>query len=322
LQNSSDADKHDGGGDSGGVTHILSLLSETSISFFKEWRGDITIPVTHQIKRVFLDDDNDDDDDDDDDDKSSSSKSCLYSLEKAGKVVRMAVPLKDMESQNLVDYLEPCLDFIHLHRTPPSSVLVHCFAGVSRSAALKMFGEMGFKVDHTNPLYKRFRLKVLGDSYNRGEKIDSSKFGTDPGIYKVLPSKSEGCPDGGNKCTAYRCKKCRRVVALQENVVDHVPDDGDASFAWHKRKSGNLFNKSDMSECSSLFLREVRWRGSCPVFIARLAWVTSIGVVSSVVVEAGSPQLFRSIKVVWILVPSSVDPENHKSCQLVSLLLE
>jgi hypothetical protein len=27
---------------------------------------------------------------------------------------------------------------------------------------LKMFEEMGFKVDHASPVYKRFRLKVLG----------------------------------------------------------------------------------------------------------------------------------------------------------------
>lgn len=27
---------------------------------------------------------------------------------------------------------------------------------------LKMFEEMGFKVDHSSPIYKRFRLKLLG----------------------------------------------------------------------------------------------------------------------------------------------------------------
>lgn len=27
---------------------------------------------------------------------------------------------------------------------------------------LKMFEQMGFKVDHASPIYKRFRLKVLG----------------------------------------------------------------------------------------------------------------------------------------------------------------
>lgn len=30
---------------------------------------------------------------------------------------------------------------------------------------LKMYEDMGFKVDHANPIYKRFRLKVLGIFY-------------------------------------------------------------------------------------------------------------------------------------------------------------
>ncbi|KAJ0677560.1 putative phosphoric monoester hydrolase [Helianthus annuus] len=58
----------------------------------------------------------------------------LYVLENARhdlKLVRMAVPLRDMESENLLDSLEVCLDFIDESRKT-GSVLVHCFAGVSR----------------------------------------------------------------------------------------------------------------------------------------------------------------------------------------------
>ena len=62
-----------------------------------------------------------------------------------------------------------------------------------------------------------------------------------------------------NSRTAYRCKKCRRVVALQENVVDHTPGEGETSFDWHKRKSGNPFNKSEESECSSIFVEPLQW---------------------------------------------------------------
>ncbi|GER51982.1 dual specificity protein phosphatase [Striga asiatica] len=182
----------------------------------------------------------------------------LYSLEYAGndlKIVRMAVPLRDMESEDLLDYLDAALDFIENSRND-NSVLVHCFAGVSRSAAiitaclmnseqltvddaieslrqscesvcpndgfleqLKMFEEMGFKVDRDSPIYKRFRLKVLGETYNRGEKIDISKFGRDPGFPAEKRSSNferltnnEARPN----TPAYRCKKCRRLVALKE----------------------------------------------------------------------------------------------------------
>ncbi|KAL1146284.1 hypothetical protein V6Z11_A11G362000 [Gossypium hirsutum] len=180
----------------------------------------------------------------------------------------MAVPIRDMESENLLDYLDACIDFIDRSRKE-GSVLVHCFAGVSRSAAiimaylmrterlsqedaleslkqscefvcpndgfleqLKMFEEMDYKVDHASTIYKRFRLKVLGDCYNRGEKIDSSKLGADPGLPTESSSVIEATPKEG---------------------------EGETSFEWHKRRSGNPFNKSSQTECSSVFVEPLRW---------------------------------------------------------------
>ncbi|OAY40201.1 dual specificity protein phosphatase 12 isoform X2 [Manihot esculenta] len=278
------------------ITHVLSVLSSPSISFFTEWRSSLTIPAK-EIKKVYAGDL--ENDLGDGSKRALSPDKLLYSLEYAGKdlkLVRMAVPIRDMESEDLLDYLDACLDFIDQSRKE-GSVLVHCFAGVSRSAAiitaylmrteqlsqedaleslkescefvcpndgfldqLKMFEEMGFKVDHASPIYKRFRLKVLGDSYNRGEKIDSSKFGADPGVLTGVSSEISPSSNRENKrTTAYRCKKCRRVVALQENVVDHIPGEGETSFAWNKRRSGNPFNKSDEPECSSIFVEPLRW---------------------------------------------------------------
>jgi dual specificity phosphatase 12 len=106
------------------ITHILSVLSSVSISFFTEWRSGVIIP-TKEIKKVCVGDE---------------WRSCLavnkvlYSLEYAGKelkLVRMAVPIRDMESEDLLDYLDVCLDFIQKTRKE-GAVLVHCFAGVSR----------------------------------------------------------------------------------------------------------------------------------------------------------------------------------------------
>ncbi|XAR68402.1 Phosphoprotein phosphatase [Bertholletia excelsa] len=280
------------------ITHLLSVLSSASISFFCEWRSGLVIP-TKEIRKVYVGDLGPESDSGDGSKTALSPGKLLYALEYAGKdlkFVRMGVPIKDTEGANLLDYLEVCLDFIDKSRKE-GSVLVHCFAGVSRSAAiiaaylmrterlsqedaleslrqscefacpndgfleqLKMFEEMGFKVDHASPIYKRFRLKILGDSYNRGETIDSSKLGADPGLPTEVSSEVE---KSGNMTVvstpAYRCKKCRRVVALQENVVDHVPGEGETSFEWHKRKSGNPFNKGDDIECSSIFIEPLRW---------------------------------------------------------------
>ncbi|CAK9184062.1 unnamed protein product [Ilex paraguariensis] len=102
---------------------------------------------------------------------------------------------------------------------------------------------------------------IVGDSYNRGERIDSSKFPADPGLPAEESSSEIGAPmnKGVNSTPAYRCKKCRRAVALQENVVDHVPGEGETSFEWHKRRGGDRFNNCDEIECSSVFVEPLRW---------------------------------------------------------------
>lgn len=108
------------------ITHVLSLLSSASISFFSGWRADMCIPA-EEIKKVFVGAEGSPR-------KSLAPEKLLYSLEHAGpelKLVRMAVPLKDTEDEDLLDYLDACLDFIDQGRKE-GSVLVHCFAGVSR----------------------------------------------------------------------------------------------------------------------------------------------------------------------------------------------
>nr|XP_016476353.1 PREDICTED: dual specificity protein phosphatase 12-like isoform X2 [Nicotiana tabacum] len=263
-----------------------------------EWRSGLSIPAK-EIRKEYVGDSGNANAITDENKSSSSPKKLLYSLEHAGKdlkFVRMVAPLRDMENENLLDSLDACLDFIEQSRKE-GSVLVHCFAGVSRSAAiiaaylmkteqlsqedaieslrqscefvcpndgfldqLKMFEEMGFKVDKASPIYKRFHLKVLGDSYNRGERIDTSKFGADPGsATESIPSDADvSLTKETAPARVYRCKKCRRVVALQGNVVDHVPGEGETAFQWHKRRSGNPFNKPD-DECSSVFVEPLKW---------------------------------------------------------------
>ncbi|XP_028766749.1 dual specificity protein phosphatase 12 isoform X2 [Neltuma alba] len=235
------------------ITHILSVLTSASISFFSEWRSSLTIPAK-EIKKVYVGGDHVGAPDDDLGDISRSPLSpanLLYSLEYAGKdlkLVRMAVPLRDTENENLLDYLDVCLNFIDRSRKD-GSVLVHCFAGVSRSAAII-----------TAYLMRSEHLSQEGKNYNSGARIDSSKLGADPGMPVSVASEVEGAPRArNNHSPTYRCKKCRRVVALKEHVVDHVPGEGDASSEWQKWRSDSLFNKCNEYECSSIFIEPLQW---------------------------------------------------------------
>lgn len=95
--------------------------------------------------------------------------------------------------------------------------------------------------------------KFSGETfYKLGEKIDPSMFGVDPGAVS-----SQLISDPSKPTIAHRCKKCRRVVALQENVVDHIPGEGETCFKW--QKSINLFKQSDERECTSIFVEPLKW---------------------------------------------------------------
>ncbi|PUZ62858.1 hypothetical protein GQ55_3G020500 [Panicum hallii var. hallii] len=191
-------------------------------------------------------------------------------VERAGdglRVTRMAVPLRDTEEENLLDHIEPCLDFVdegsasiivaYLMRSEQKSLEV----GIARMMVffdqLKLFEEMGFKVDTSSPLYKRFRLNILGQSYKFGEKIGSYMFEDDPG----LSPQSGSCQDSSKTeqhKTAYRCRKCRRIIAVEDNVISHVPGEGESCFDWNRRKSGRPYSNKEQ-DCSSLFVEPLKW---------------------------------------------------------------
>ncbi|RLN18388.1 hypothetical protein C2845_PM02G27040 [Panicum miliaceum] len=94
-------------------THVLSVVSSTTISFITDCRpgladGKESAPPTAAVPPGTL----------------------MRVVERAGgelRVTRMAVPLRDTE-ENLLDHLELCLDFIEEGRKV-GNVLVHYFAG-------------------------------------------------------------------------------------------------------------------------------------------------------------------------------------------------
>lgn len=232
------------------------------------------------------------------------------------KLERKIVPIRDIESQNLLDHLEACLAFIDEGRSNGNEILVHCVAGVSRSAAvitaylmrldrctvdealaslqqvsskvypnygfmqqLELFKEMGYVVDRRNRAFKKFHLENLGEAFGRGEKIESSRYAADPTTTATINKKSGSSSedvdvdDDTSSSTIngvstssstssqadYSCKKCKRVVARQENVIPHDPMSGESSFRWRRRGARRWGGEDDDPACTALFVEPMQW---------------------------------------------------------------
>ncbi|XP_059051388.1 dual specificity protein phosphatase MPK-4-like [Achroia grisella] len=162
------------------------------------------------------------------------------------------VKLADVPKEDLISHLPETNDFIKEAITKGGTVLVHCYFGVSRSAAvvvayimekyglcyedaftlvkskrrfispnigfvaqLKLFGHIGFTLNKEDPRYKQFRLKMAGQKLKQ-VKILPQMFADlvkpDPGLIRERPDP-----------IVYRCKKCRRIVASQNNIIPHIP---------------------------------------------------------------------------------------------------
>ncbi|PRQ56641.1 putative protein-tyrosine-phosphatase [Rosa chinensis] len=103
------------------------------------------------------------------------------------------------------------------------------------------------------------------------------------------------CGFGGKTGTsAFRCKKCRRLVAVQDNVVDHIPGQGETSFEWRKRKGSNYNNFEDF-ECSSIFVEPLKWMTA----VEEGAMEGKLSCASNAVAGAGSPLPSSSIEAEW-----------------------
>lgn len=166
------------------------------------------------------------------------------------KLVCKYIQAVDSPKENLLDHFEECIEFIESAVRARKKVLVHCYYGVSRSATiaiahlmkkhrfryeqafalakskrrlilpnpgfvqqLKLFYQMGFKIDKSNENYKLYRLKLAADQLQKA-KIFPNDF---LDLIKGDPDKAQENPEP----IVFRCKRCRRVLATRNNQVVH-----------------------------------------------------------------------------------------------------
>lgn len=200
----------------------------------------------------------------------------------------------DMEVHNLLQNLQECLDFVEQGRKE-GTVLVHCAAGVSRSATvviayimktnqlsldeavkfvqerrpcvspndgfmeqLQLFEKMGCRVDCSNEEFRRYTLSSLA-------------FGFGSGLQQVsdMPSNlyiSEETSANTAKETVYRCRKCRRPLFRGSALMEHRKGAGEAAFDWRGKGPAGRRDQTDagdnvgQDECfESLFIEPIEW---------------------------------------------------------------
>ncbi|KAG9471234.1 hypothetical protein GDO78_015412 [Eleutherodactylus coqui] len=192
------------------------------------------------------------------------------------------IHLLDDPSADLLSCLPDCLQFLKdaLEKSG-TCVLVHCHAGVSRSAAvitaymmnttrctfeeayqrlqdrksdikineefvnqLALFEEMGCDVDISSASYKLHRLQKLTQKYPELQKVPREVFASDPASL------------GQSKDVLFRCRKCRRSLFRAGSILNHSLGDGPGAFA-HKRLAP--LQVSDGTKCTSFFVEPVQW---------------------------------------------------------------
>ncbi|XP_076833247.1 dual specificity protein phosphatase 12 [Brachyhypopomus gauderio] len=196
------------------------------------------------------------------------------------------VRVLDDPSTDLLSKLDDCIRFIedalNAAGCKPSSVLVHCHVGQSRSAAvvtaylmkvqkltvhdaysrlqglkpdvnmneafldqLALYESMNCELDANSPLYKQFRLRKVTEKFPELQNVPKEVFAADPAQTQ-------------NAEVVYRCRKCRRVVFRCSSILSHSVGCGPSAFS-HKRPSGGLPANADQTECTSYFIEPVQW---------------------------------------------------------------
>ncbi|XP_050430712.1 dual specificity protein phosphatase MPK-4-like isoform X2 [Adelges cooleyi] len=193
------------------------------------------------------------------------------------------IQVTDMVGEDLLSYFDSSYEFIKTGQEK-SSVLVHCYFGISRSttivisyimkkykisfeeafqkikdknvtaspnagfcAQLCLYETLGWKINKDNMQYKMYRLKIAARKVKKVKILPQDC--TD--VIKRDPSLISAKPDP----KVYRCRKCR-ILALQSNLLPHYINE---KLSWKDSKwSSAYFSQSQL--CSdTYFVEPISW---------------------------------------------------------------
>lgn len=206
-------------------------------------------------------------------------------------IAHLWLPVHDDASADLLSNLDRCEHFMReAFCSDRGAVLVHCHAGVSRSAAvvtaylmktkqlrfqdaysrvqsvkpdvkmneefvnqLLLYEMMGYKVDSTSTVYKQYRLQKITEKFPELQGLPQEVFAEDPNAAGVTQ----------NSEAMYRCRKCRRCLFHSSSILSHIFGIGAAAFS-HKKITAHLLTGAspEQTKCTSYFIEPVRWMES------------------------------------------------------------
>ncbi|KAK9764998.1 tyrosine protein phosphatase yvh1, variant 2 [Basidiobolus ranarum] len=185
------------------------------------------------------------------------------------------ISIEDMAESNIIKYFPETNQFIQDCLDQGGKILVHCVAGVSRSVtvvcaylmktfnlepleALKqikavrfmanpnhgffdqlgLYKEIDFLVDVKNSSYRRFLMASEAEQMGMMRYVEDMTLGADP-----EKAKNAAPVVGASKLKQLRCKRCRRNLVSQDNIVEHISGKGQTAFSYHKRDSEVHFSQ-------------------------------------------------------------------------------
>ncbi|KAJ1883485.1 tyrosine protein phosphatase yvh1 [Coemansia sp. RSA 1722] len=202
--------------------------------------------------------------------------------------VYKSISIDDLPEENIIQYFPECNAFISDALSSGGRILVHCMAGQSRSAAvtvayimqkdgigseealrlvrekrpqiypnagfldqLELYYDLGYQVSPDKPLYRRFLISHSAEHYKEYGSIQQIAAGADPSTHKGLPVQR-----------LVRCKKCRRALVSEANILDHQAGVGQVAFSYKKRNANGMDTPHAFPQnraCSSLFVEPMEW---------------------------------------------------------------
>ncbi|XP_045199561.2 probable dual specificity protein phosphatase DDB_G0281963 [Mercenaria mercenaria] len=212
-------------------------------------------------------------------------------IEENGSYKYLYCQCLDMETEDLLSHFQSMFKFIdEVSETQNGKILIHCFAGMSRSVTvavgylmykskipldaalhivkqyrgrvkpnpgfmrqLELFEQMGCTIDANNTVYRQYKLEVMAQNVQAGSlEVKETDLAEDVGSNKTE--------------NYYRCMKCRRALFRTSSLLPHTAGQGEAAFDWrskipaNKRPVCDSIEKHGDTVCDrSLFIEPVQW---------------------------------------------------------------